>query len=187
MTSPLQDAIGFLRDFGLFDVVLPFLLVFALVFAILEKTMILGTEGDKKPKKNLNSIVSFVIAMLVVATNKVVTAINEALPNIVLIIVCFVAFLMMISVFMKTGEMEFAKEHPRFLAFFIFFSLIALILIVLDSIKLPTGKSWFEYVSEYVLSNFTGPVVMSIIFLIVAIGAIYYVTKGPSASGGKAS
>src|SRR3990167_8357987 len=104
MVSPLQNAIQFFKEFGLFDVVLPFLLVFAIIFAILEKTMVLGSEGkgdSAKPKKNLNAMVAFVVAMLVVATNKIVTAINEALPNIVLIIVAFVAFLLMIGVFMK--------------------------------------------------------------------------------------
>jgi len=39
--SVLGDALGFLTDFGLFDVILPFLLVFAVVFGILEKTRIL--------------------------------------------------------------------------------------------------------------------------------------------------
>jgi len=88
----LQNAINFFRDFGLFDVVLPFLLVFAIVFAILEKTRILGNEGsgDKAvPKHSLNSTVAFVVALLVVATNKVVTAINAALPNVVLLLCCW--------------------------------------------------------------------------------------------------
>ena len=70
MASTLNNAIQFFRDFGLFDVVLPFLLVFTIMFAILEKTKILGTE-DKEghvSKKNLNSMVSFVVAMLVVTT-----------------------------------------------------------------------------------------------------------------------
>ncbi len=37
-----RSAISFLNDIGLYDVVLPFLLVFTLVFAILEKTKLLG-------------------------------------------------------------------------------------------------------------------------------------------------
>src|SRR5947207_1013398 len=109
MVSTLQNALSFLRDFGLFDVVLPFLLVFALVFALLEKTRILGSEklksdGPEVPKRSLNSTVAFVVAMLVVATNKVVTAINTALPNVVLLIVLLVCFLMLVGMFYKEGE-----------------------------------------------------------------------------------
>ena len=47
MVSPLESAINFFKEFGLFSVVLPFLLVFTIVFAILEKTKVLGTEGKK--------------------------------------------------------------------------------------------------------------------------------------------
>lgn len=184
MTSPLQNAITFFKDFGLFDVVLPFLLIFALIFAILEKTKILGTEkvkGEDITKRNLNTIIAFVIAMLVVATNKVVTAINTALPNIVFIIVAFVAFLLMVGVFFPTGELNLwaKKEHAVFAMGFMVFSLVALVIIILDSIKLDSGKSWLSYILEYALTNFSGPIVMSIIFLVVALVAIGYVTSNP--------
>ena len=183
MVSTLQNVIIFFRDFGLFDVVLPFLLVFAIIFAILEKTRILGVEkvkGEEIPKRSLNTMVAFVIGMLVIATNKIVTAINEALPNIVLIIVSFVAFLLMIGVFMGTGELKLVEKYPRFTIGFVLFSLIALILIVFDSLKLASGKSWLDWVLNYVFENLSGPIVTSIIFLIVAIFAIYYITKGPT-------
>ena len=187
MTTPLQNAIEFLREFGLFDVVLPFLLVFALIFAILEKTKILGTEkiGEDKeaPKKELNTIVAFVIAMLVVATNKVVSAINSALPNVVLIIVAFVAFLMMIGIFMGSKEFKFKEDYPKVTLAFVIISMIILILIILNSLTLESGQTWLDYLLTYVINNFSGPIVMSIIFLLVAILAIYYITK--STSGGK--
>jgi len=52
MTSPLVNAIEFLKEFCFFDVVLPFLLVFSITFAVLEKTRILGVESDGKTPKN---------------------------------------------------------------------------------------------------------------------------------------
>src|SRR3989344_2060049 len=60
----LGDAVKLLQDFGFFDVILPFLLVFTVVFGILEKTKIFGTEGEKgHPKKNIDAMVAFVIAI----------------------------------------------------------------------------------------------------------------------------
>ena len=38
------SVIVFFQDLGMYDVVLPFLLVFAIVYAILEKTKVFGTE-----------------------------------------------------------------------------------------------------------------------------------------------
>lgn len=180
MASPLQNAIQFFKDFGLFDVVLPFLLVFAIVFAVLEKTKVLGTEGKGESKKNLNTLVAFVIAMLTVATNKVVNAINSALPNIVLIIVSFLAFLLMIGIFYGSEELNFREKHKSLFYGFLTVSLIALILIVLNSLVLNNNQTWLEFLIEYVVNNLSGPVVTSVIFLIVAIVAIIYITKGPS-------
>ena len=183
MASPLQNAITFLRDFGLFDVVLPFLLVFAIVFAILEKTKILGTEkikGEEVTKRSLNTMVAFVIGMIVVAANKIVTAINEALPNIVLIIIAFVAFLMMIGVFFKSEEFVLYEKYKTFTLGFVIVSLIILIIIILDSLKLDNKKSWLDWIMEYVASNISGPIVTSIIFLIIAVVAIVYITRKPT-------
>ena len=113
MASVLRGTIEFLQDFGLFDVVLPFLLIFAIIFAILEKTLILGKESDGGPKKNLNSIVALVIALLFVSANKAVNIISTALPNIALMIVIAVSFLMMLGVFWKTEEFDFKDNESK--------------------------------------------------------------------------
>ncbi|MBI2670971.1 hypothetical protein HYX18_03275 [Candidatus Woesearchaeota archaeon] len=180
MASPLQNAIEFLREFGLFDIVLPFLLVFTLVFAILEKTRILGVEGEGKnqlPKKNLNSMVAFVFALIVVATNKIVTAINSALPNVVLLLVVFVAFLLLISTFSKTEEMDFKSLHPGYYNFFVFVSIATIVLIFLGSITNSKGQSWLSFAWDYAINNFEGAVVSSLIFLAVILGAIFWVVR----------
>ena len=93
-----RGVIEFFGELGIYDVVLPFLLVFTIVFAILEKTRVLGTEeinGKKYSKKNLNAIASFVIAFLVVASTKLVAVINQALANIVLLLLLVVFFLVL--------------------------------------------------------------------------------------------
>ena len=183
MVSPLEKAVEFFREFGLFDVVLPFLLVFAIVFAILEKTLILGVDevkGTKYPKRSLNTTVAFVIAMFVVATNKIVMAINRALPNIVLLIVIIISFLMLVGVFYKTGEFDFAKDYKKTTGFFVILLFIVILLIFADSIMKTQDQSWLGYIVNYVVENFSGTVVTSLLFLVVAVGAIYYVTKSPA-------
>ena len=177
MASPLQDAIDFFIKFGLFDVVLPFLLVFTLMFAILEKTRVLGTENDK-PRANLNSMVSFIIALLVVATNKIVSIINKALPNVVLIIVMILSFLIMLGLFYKTGELDFSTKHAGFYKVLVGVLFVGILLIFLNSIYLDSGESWLEYAFNYAFNNVTSPAITSIIFLLIALGAIVFITGG---------
>ena len=55
-TTVLGGVLDFFKELGIYDVVLPFILVFTIMFAILERTKIFGTEGEKKfTKKNLNN------------------------------------------------------------------------------------------------------------------------------------
>ena len=88
MASVFRNALDFFQEIGIYDVVLPFLLVFTIMFAILEKTKIFGFEDkeQKYTRKNLNSMVAFVTAFLVVASAKLVAIINETISNVVLLL-----------------------------------------------------------------------------------------------------
>ncbi|MEK6907577.1 MAG: hypothetical protein AABW45_03545 [Nanoarchaeota archaeon] len=180
MVSPLGKAIEFFRDFGLFDVVLPFLLVFTLIFAILEKTKILGTikvKGEELPNRNLNSMVAFVVGLLVVATANVVRTINESLPNVVLLVVVGISFLIMIGAFMKSEEMDLKSRHPKIYMTFIIAMFIGVIVIFLNSIYDAKGNSWLEILLFFITTEWSGAVVTSIIFLIIVVTAIIFVTR----------
>jgi len=182
MVTPLGKAIEFFRDFGLFDIVLPFLLVFTIVFAILEKTRILGTVkmkgGEEIPNKNLNSMVAFVVGLLVVATANVVRTINESLPNVVLLIVASVSFLLMIGIFLKTDELDFSNKHKYWYRSFMVIMFIAVIGIFLSSIYDANGNSYLEIAGFFLIQNWSEAVVTSVVFLIIVIGAIWYVARG---------
>src|SRR3989344_2170696 len=109
MVTPLENAVEFLRDFGFFNVVLPFILTFALVFGILEKTRIFGEvdiKGTKHPKSNLNSMVAFSIAFFVVAASNIVDVIKIAIPQITLVLVIIIALLMLTGSFF--GDQAFS-------------------------------------------------------------------------------
>jgi hypothetical protein len=70
--------IDFITRLGFYDVLLPFLLTFTIVYAILDKTKVFGVEKigeDKVGKRNLNSIVAFVMGLLVVFVKPLVRAI----------------------------------------------------------------------------------------------------------------
>ena len=91
-----------LEQFGLLDAILPFILIFAIIFTVLRKTNVLGD------KKNIHMLVALVLALLVVmphvlgtypAGQDVVSIINTALPNVSLVIVIIVAALILVGIF----------------------------------------------------------------------------------------
>ena len=55
------------------------------------------------------------------------------------------------------------------------------ILIFADAIKKSPSQSYLDFILDYVIKNFSGTIVTSVIFFIVAIAAIVYVTKSGGA------
>jgi hypothetical protein len=98
-----KSTIASLEAWGLMDVLLPFLLIFVVVFAILQKTQILG-----KDKKNFNVIISLVISLMVIIPHvlgtypagfDVINIINMVVPQISLIIVAILMLLILLGIF----------------------------------------------------------------------------------------
>ncbi len=178
--TPFREVIQFFDKIGLFDVVLPFLLVFTIVFAIFEKTKVLGTdeiEGKKYTKKNLNAIASFVIAFLVVASSQLVEIITTVSANAVIVLFLAVLFLLLIGTFHKEGEPMYLEGGWKVVFMIIVF--LAIVGIFLDAIKTSDGRSWLER-----LGDFTGSggdeLAGAIILLGLIVFFIIYATKEPS-------
>jgi hypothetical protein len=89
----MEDALGRLQDIGVFNVLLPFLLVFTIVYAILHKTKILGD------RKNFHIGIAFVIGMLFVIEGSLVRIMNRAIPNVGIILVAVLMVLILIGLF----------------------------------------------------------------------------------------
>jgi len=176
MASAFRAAIDFFGEIGIYDVILPFLLVFTLVFAILEKTRILGHEDkeQKYTRKNLNSMVAFVTAFLVVGSSKLVGIINVVVAQVFLLLLLGVLFLLLIGVFLADKELAFERQDK----WFIFFSLVMLagiVLIFLNAITTESGQSWLSVIWNYVSTNWNSAVVGAIILILIVIGMMYYV------------
>lgn len=183
--STFRGIIEFFARLGIYDVVLPFLLVFTLVFAILEKTKLFGTEsvgGHTYTKKNLNAIASFVIAFLVVASSRLVAAINESLARVMLLLIFCVAFMLLLGVFYHHDEKVFLEGGWR--KFFMVLMFLGVVLIFAQSIRTDTGEGFLEVFWNWIAINFAGGsvVVDSLILLAILIGFMYFITREPKAS-----
>jgi hypothetical protein len=176
--SVFRGIIHFFDRIGVYDVILPFILVFTIMFAIFEKTRVLGEEkvGDNTySKRNLNSMASFVIAFLVVASSQLVALINEALANVVVLILVSVSFLMLMGLFHGTGEIKW-HDKPGMTAIMILMSL-GVILIFMHAIPVE-DTNVLSYVLEFVSDNWQADWVGAIILIILVVGFMIYI-QGP--------
>ena len=177
MASTFRGVIEFFVRLGIYDVVLPFLLVFTLVFAILEKSKVLGTERTKDgefTRKNLNAMVAFVVAFLVVASSRLVAVINETMANMVLLLMMSVCFLILIGSFMReTKEGVFLEKG--WATFFTVIMFIGLLIIFFNAL------GWLEPAWNYLLAHYNSTAMASIILIAAMIGLVYWIVKEPKA------
>ncbi len=179
--SVFRGTIEFFGEIGIYDVILPFLLIFTIVFAILEKTKIFGTERvegmeGEITKKNLNSIVAFVVAFLVVASSRLVAIVNEVASNFVILLMLSILFLLLVGSFHKEEEKGFFLTGGLNVLFMVIM-FIGIVLIFLHAIKTDDGKPWLVEAWEWLVDNWSSNAAASIILVLVTIGAILYVTK----------
>ena len=182
-STPFREVIDFFSQIGLFDVVLPFLLIFTIVFAIFEKTKVLGTEkveGHEYTKKNLNAIASFVIAFLVIAAKELVAIINETVAKAVIVLFFSVLFLLLIGSFHKEGEPMYLKGGWKIAFEIIVF--LAITGIFLDSIKTSDGRTWLQRLGDFTGSG-NDTLAGSLVLLAIIVLFIVYAVKEPKKEG----
>ncbi len=98
MAVDFRDILNLGEEVGAFEVLLPFLLVFTLSFGVLQKSKILGDL------KQLNLVVSFVIALLFVRNQTLVALVNRFLPNVSIFMIIILMFLLLVGIFVGKGH-----------------------------------------------------------------------------------
>lgn len=180
MVTQFREAIDFFAEIGLFDVVLPFLLVFTIVFAILEKTKVFGVdevEGKKYTKKNLNSITAFVISFLVIASAELVEIITTVSSNIVVLLLLVVLFLLLVGTFYAEGDKSVFLEGG-WKSLFMVIVFIGIFLIFFDAL------GFLENIFDF-LGGGRNDIVGSIILLVIIVAFIAWVVQGPKRNEAK--
>ncbi len=169
-----------LQDMGFLQIVLPFILVFAIVFAILEKSKLLGQDDDNNPRSNINVIVSLVMGFTFVIPSVTglyphrydpVRIISEALPNVGLLVIGIVMFLLLLGIFNISLN---TKQNKSLGTVVVFLSVISVFVIFLAAsgvfgigIDLPRWL-WFVYNPQ-----FTTLLVAVLVFGIIIWGVTY--------------
>jgi FtsH-binding integral membrane protein len=111
-----NDVIVMLQRVGVADVLLPFILIFTIVFAVMQKAEILG---DPIKNKKFHAIVALVLGLSVViphVTNSypdprydVVNIINQSLPNVAVITVAIICVLVLLGLM----GVDFMGRDPK--------------------------------------------------------------------------
>ncbi len=121
----LVEGLEVLREFGVFQVVIPFILIFALMYGMLSK---FSPFGDNNL---LNSLISFSIAFIVISFAKATEFINMLIPFITtfFVVILFIVLLLMfmgLDLENVANVIKLPGISMIFIFFFVLFTLLAL-------------------------------------------------------------
>ena len=185
-----EGIIRFLEGIGVFRVILPFILVFTIMYALLERTRVLGTDtinSVEYSKKNLNSMVAFVAGFLVIVSSELVGIINQTVGKVVLVLIMIVLILLLVGTFHKDEKKPFFFQEGGWRTFMIALSVLSVLFIFLDAIPGPDNEpSFLEWFFKYLSINWNTEWVGAIILIILIIGFMYWIQypQKPRKSGG---
>lgn len=132
-----QEVFQLFADIGFLDVILPFLLVFIITYALLQRTMLFGVEGEK-PKRKINAMVAFVMGFFAVLATNLLSTINILLNYMVLLLI--VGLLLALVFGIAGGSPKSKLMRTIMLVFFVLFVLYALTQAgIIDARRLSTG------------------------------------------------
>lgn len=157
-----------LEELGMYEIFLPFLLIFILVWAILGRINLFGPNSGR-----FNAIIALVVGILLVRQGDLVEFINTYLPNVSAVIVVFLGFLILLGVFgfgsinMKGGIM----------ILFVIVSLIGGIWALTQATKQEEVGFSIPFLGEYEISETDAGAMVVVGLLLLIIGIAMYKPK----------
>ena len=147
---------------GVFDVVLPFFLIFAVAYSIFTTSNILGADNKVK------GIVSAIIGVLFVQNSYLVGILQSFIPNVAMFII------VLLMIFLVAGT--FLGEKGPATGAYAVAAVVALIFVVLALGGLPGG-----YLPPWLYYYFDDQTIAILLLIAVFVGIIWFVTKKPEA------
>lgn len=150
--------------------VLPFILVFTVVFAILQKSQVLGAD-----KKQIDAMVALVFGLITITFANAVGIINQLLPFLAVAVVMILVFLILV------GSVHSGNA-------FVWGDQIKKAVIVLSAIAVVIAGLYFTGAWDYLAFKFSEPgsnLLTNLVFIAIIIGGLVIVLR--SESGGQPS
>lgn len=177
-----ESIIRTLENWGVADVLLPFLLIFAVVFAVLEMTKIFGEDAQTGTRKNINVIVALVMGLAVVFPHvtrtyppgkDIVVILNAFLPSVSLVLVMILALLILMGLF--TGTRPDFSQSQGWSGGITIFMILVVVGIFLDAANFWNTPRWLWWLRDPGLQS-------SVIIIAVFWFLIAFITKRDNSS-----
>ncbi len=149
IVNPLENAVVLLQDFGFFTVILPFVLLYALVFGLLQKVELFGNDDSAK---TVNQIISLAIGAFFITSTDAVNYIAGVIPQAGFLLVVVLLIMMVLGLLglknpignpMFGDNITFGKN--------LFYLTIVLVFLLVIDMGVPSGIPFIRPLSEFLV------------------------------------
>jgi len=109
----VKQVFVFLEKVGLVDVILPFLIAFALLYGVFDKVAIFGTDKEGKPNTRVNLMVAGLISLIFVVSLNLVLMMTQIIWIFTIVIVAVLFMLMLMGLFGADIHSLFKKKEEK--------------------------------------------------------------------------
>ncbi|MFH1425799.1 MAG: hypothetical protein ABIG28_03690 [archaeon] len=155
------------------ETILPFLLIFTIVFAVLQKSKVLG-DG----KRQIDAIVALVVGLLVISFGQAVGIIVQMIPFLAVSLVILLVFMILVGSFGKSGDDLLSGKMKTFLMIVVLIAVVIFVVWITNFWQVLTD--WF-FISE------GSSLLANVVFVIIVIAAVIAVIVGAGNGGDSSS
>jgi len=174
MVAASDNLLEYLSELGFIDIIIPFILVFTIIYAIMQKIHPFQkgtTEEDKSTSKKINAVIAGILGLATILPHLMgvrpnpVTIMYEALPSVSIWIIAIVCLFILMGVF--GGKFKFSGSFSGYIA------IIAILIvgyIFLSAADIIEGLPDIPFLHD--------PAIQAIFIIILVFGiVIHYITK----------
>ena len=158
--------LGLLGNEFFTNVILPFVLVFTVLFAILEKTALLGE------KKDIHAIVALIISLIAIGVPAAVGTLQKFIPVMAVMLIILFAWLLVFGFAGKSVDVDWS---PGLKKFFMVFLGVILLVVITWAIASTTG--WLDKIN---LNEVLSAQITQMVIFVGAIVAVIAIAVGSS-------
>jgi amino acid transporter len=192
-----RDVIDTLKETGVLDVILPFLLFYSITFAILEKSKVFhpkesqGEDGKffkGKPMNYVSMIVAFVVGFFGIMFYNLIETVQELIAYSVVFMVFFLCILLILGMLFGDSYMELFKKSDGNWNYKVIGPIAIVVTLIIVFTLLYIIGAMDPFIKWWDRSDFdaTNETIVTLVFFII-IGVVMYMVskeKGDKSSSG---
>ena len=150
VVNPLENAVLLLQDFGFFSVILPFVLVYALIFGLLTQIKLFGNDDSAK---TVNQVIALSVGAFVITSTDAVNNLAGIIPQAGFLLVVCLLLLMVLGLFGFTKSFDdLLGKNLTFSRQIVALIIVTVFLLIIDS-GLETGIPLIRPFSEFLVGQ----------------------------------